>query len=341
MLKTLGRTAACGALLGLAACSGGGGNYSSGGDDTGVPLDSKADALRELAMIGTIFNSFDGVGLGSEAGIAPKAATGRAWPPIVQPSRAVRAKATACLDGGQTETTSGVASHVFAFYGGRSVDVDFDRTVDAQCMESEQAGEETILLGYDGLVEAGSSDVQDDGSSFDYDRYGAEGREYVLQYERRLNGATVYRETQRLLGNVEWLSSSERYQLRAVHSVEFGNHRGDEFHAAAGQPGAPFSLEVTLPSARIDGSYSYGSSVDGCAGGTARVATLDTLMIDQEGEIADGRLRITSAGRSATFSFNDDGSAVLDLNGATQAISREELEEAFNGDLACMPELPA
>jgi len=334
MLKMAGRTAACGALFALVACGGGGGGEDA---DSGVaPLDSKADALREFGMAGGIAAVHDGTGAASSGGVAPKSQAGVSWRnPLPERRAAARAKAaTPCPGGGESESVSGSGSYSFAFFN-QVADIEFDRTVDARCIEISEFEGGTELYTYDGVIEEGHTAQRSDGSGLAYEREGSAGFPYIIQYDERRNGVSVYRETETLNGEMQFSWTADFGEFRTRYQYEFSDSQGNSVSATLGRGEQTFHVFQDQSGARVNGRYAYRSTQPGCSGGAVDVTTLEPVTFADD-HINGGRVRLQSGGKSAVLTLNNDGSAVLELNGTTISVSAEEVRGSFEVADACL-----
>lgn len=344
MTRTIGLVAASVSVLLLSACGGGGGAGESEGPSGAVVMDSKADALREFSLSGFTLAIIGGSipDAGAGGGTAPAAAKslgrhgswGAALPQAPESVAKFGGGQGPCPEGGRSDfTDAGSAAHSFVFFGNRNETVDFAKGLDSQCIHAQQNGAMTTLQVYNGRHERGTSDIFNDGSELGYRREGVGSERYTKQYEERQNGTPVYSVREDLRGETEmqWFANGAS-EVRTIYSYRFSDSDDYTAQIDLGSGSTPFKGFHGGSSVRLDGTYAYHTTE--CSGGRVVVSTLQPVTLDGNGNPNGGQVRLVSGNSTATFSFNGDGSATLNLNGATLGVTPGEVQDAVN-DIPC------
>lgn len=329
--------ALAGSLLTLAACS-----RSDQAGDSAVPqsrdintsaaaLGSKADALRELGVIGALANQVAG---GASAWNSGNADSQRVRPWAFNNNERAQVGAADsssgnCPGGGSFTTEDSSASRNYALFGGQSAETAQSRSSEVNCKSAfPQRGNVTQTLSLNGVQESGSA------ASLSYGSAGSGSDFYTELFEKK-DGSRLVDSTKvsyRGLSEVKSLQGSPA-DARAVYAYRYARSGGEFFSADVGNTSTPFKV-VQGDLLSISGPYGYSSKT--CSGGTATVTTTDGLAFGENGgQIVAGTLEVVSASSKAVFRFKPDGSADLDLNGATQSISASELRAAINPANPC------
>ncbi|HSW12363.1 MAG TPA: hypothetical protein VLI06_05945, partial [Solimonas sp.] len=255
MSKIPGRAAACAALLLMQAC-GGGDTGGSGGDNPGVPLASKSDALRELGMssqamflLEDVVGDIDSGGGSGGGGVAtpPKALDGQ----------------RSCDAGGSSTLATGSGVHSYARFG-QSAETPYEEVTDRQCKIVYNNG--ALLVTYEGYTETGRSGTLGDGSQLAYAIVGSSADPYEERHEDRDSSNTTIRTvTEQLSGTTEARIGSSSTDIRSVALYQLSDSRNNyTARVAIGSDAQPFSI-VNAAGQKLNGTYGYRSS--SCSGG--------------------------------------------------------------------------
>ncbi len=310
---TLQRSGAAWLLaLALAACGGGGDTDDAGSGGGGsVPLQTKGDALRELSLLSGVVTvvalSRGDTGTGGLAGIDIRLPTSEN-----------------CPQGGSTQTEESVRTRSFEHYPTSQV-VNFSRTRQDACRYQFDNGNQKDSFTNSGVFETGVGPLAGDGYIYSYSSAGEGATPYTSGYQRLdSQGApvagTAY--TSEVVGLSELRRRDGEEDFRAAFAiVRSGNVRRE---LGIGRADAPFRLNRTN-NLSLDGEYRY--STPRCAGGTVQVSTPNPLSTAQNGALNGGTLRFQSDGLDVRFTFQLDGSAVLQLgDGSTEAVPANEID---------------
>ncbi len=304
------------AVVLLSACGGGGTDELAG--PTPVPLTTKADALRELSMSSEMMFVLEDV-LSEFHSIAPSA-----------PPRKALDGQQSC-EAGESVLQTGSSTFRYAFFD-RTAETPFERITEAQCKQVFNNG--SLLVTYNGVTETGRSTTQADDSQLAYVLIGSEGASYEEKYEER-NASNVTIGTtslERRYTRSEARTGDTTVEIRSVALYEYSDDRnGYTARIVVGNLAQPLSLTYTNDGGHSrSGSYSYNSST--CTGGSVTISTPQELLIGEAlvpGRITGGQLKFVSGQKSATFAFNSDGSATLQVGGQTLSLTADEVETAL------------
>lgn len=330
--------ALAGSLLTLAACSRSDQASESGSvpqsrdiNTSAAALGSKADALRELGVIGQLANQVAGGGSAWNSGNAD-AQRVRPWAfnnSERAQSSGADSSASNCPGGGSTSSTDSSASRSYALFGS-SADTALSRSTDINC-KSDWPKQNGIAqsLSLNGVQESGAA------SGYSYGSAGSGNEPYTELYEKKDGSGKLvdsiklaYRGLSEVKG-----AQGETLDARAIYAYRYARSGGDFFSADVGSGSTPFKV-VQGDKLNVSGPYGYSSK--SCGGGTATVSTTDGLAFDAGGDqIVAGTLELVSGAKKAVFRFKPDGSADLDLNGSTQSLSASELRAAINPANPC------
>lgn len=298
----------------VSACGGGGIDELDG--PAPVPLTTKADALRELSMNSEMMFALEGVLSEFHSiapGVAPKALDGEQ-----------------ICDAGQSVLQTGSGTFRYSFFD-RMAETPFERITETQCKQLVNNG--SLLVTYNGVTETGRSTTQADDSQLAYVLIGSDGSSYEKKYEERnASNVTVGTSLERLYARSEARTAEAAVEIRSVALYEYSDDRsGYSARIAVGDLAQPLILAYTNAGGhRRSGSYSYSSST--CAGGFVTISTPQELLIGESlvpGRITGGQLKFVSGEKSATFMFNNDGSATLQVGGQTLSLTTDEVETAL------------
>lgn len=303
----------CAAIL-LGGCGGGGIDEQDG--PAPVTLTTKADALRELSMSSEVMFALEDVLSEFHSiapGVAPKALDGQKT-----------------CEAGQSERQTGSSIFRYAFFD-RTAQTPFERITETQCKQFFNNG--SLLVTYHGVTETGHSTTQADDSQLAYALIGTEGASYEEKYEERdANNVTIGTMLERRYARSEARTADAAVEIRSVALYEHSDDRnGYTVRMAIGDLAQPLSLTYTNAGGhRRSGRYSYTSST--CTGGSVTISTPQELLIGEAlvpGRITGGQLKFVSGQKSATFTFNSDGSATLQVGGQTLLLTTDEVETAL------------
>lgn len=331
--RTLKVAILAGSTMLLAACNNGG----DGGADP-VPLETKSDGLREL-----------GLSIGSYGPLSfyinfPSAASARASSKrLAGPqlsAKALRPGDCDTIKGGASEE-EGSKDRDFKLLNppASGVRVDFQRqnTDGYQEQYCYGEGQEIVeLFQADGITEYGSAETA--AGQYDYFTAGSGDKAAFTLNETYDEGQLGIRQLIEYLGTVESLETEDGifYGLRLRLKTERFQQGGIDYKLSAnlGDNDAPLRAKVSGNAFELDGSYRYSSNNVGCEGGEVRVSTPSTGGITVNGTRPDGgELQLQSGGSTARFTFNDDGSATLVINGGTGiSLTAEEVADAMAGE---------
>jgi len=183
------------------------------------------------------------------------------------------------------------------------------------------------------ITETGRSTIQADDSQLAYVLIGREGVSYEeKREERNSNNVTIGTMLERRHARSEARTTNAAVEIRSVALYEYSDDRnGYTVRMAVGEQTQPLVLTYTDAGGhRRSGSYTYSSSE--CVGGTVTISTPQELLIGDAlvpGEIRGGQLKFVSGQKSATFTFNNDGSAMLQVGGQTLSLTTDEVETAL------------
>lgn len=314
MFKSRIVPAACGALVLLAACGGGTTDNDTGGS---APLETKADALRELSLSAGALLEF--VDSKVDVGGAPSAAAKRLE------DDGVGAKAArSCSTGTSTETEVARNHLLFAAITSSGL-----RLTDNLCAQISVGSRTTFA----GVTENGSS-VQAGNVRYAYLRDGVSGLSgtpYIVEYREPAEGTASFIEAEARAGDIEARGEDNvATELRALYFYSYENSQGDLVRIALGD-GVNSPLKIVIgDTLTLTGSYGY--RTQDCGGGTVAVSTPQGLTRNGAGDFNGGQLRLASGGRNVQFSFKNDGSATLTRNGVDENVTRNEIDAAMDAD---------
>jgi len=329
--------ALAGSLLTLAACSrsdqasDGAVLPSRGTNTSAAALGSKADALRELGVIGALANQVAG---GASAWNSGNADAQRVRPWAF--NNAERAQSSgadsssgSCPGGGSFTSQDSSASRSYTLFGGQSAETAQSRSSEVNCKSAfPQQGGVTQTLSLNGVQESGAA------QGLSYGSAGSGSEPYTELYEKK-EGSRLVDSIKLSYQGLSEVKSAQGSPLdaRAVYAYRYARSSGDFFSADVGSSGTPFKV-VQGDLLSVSGPYSYSSK--SCNGGAATVSTTDGLAFAGAGDqIVAGTLELASGSNKAVFRFKPDGSAELDLNGNTQTLSADELRAAINPANPC------
>ncbi len=319
----------------LSACGGGGGDGGSLTPTTPVTLTSKADGLRELSLaLGSSGVLADFVDLPSPGA-------------TIKGGRSVRAKAIEqgdCSNGGTYKEEDGTKDRDFKLLNPQTlgVEVEFEIETETNCKEAYGDANNSYTDIYHGTIEDGYGE-HSDGAAYEYEVAGVNGRPYSIKFEERSNGQLVSSGEDTYYGTIE-----KRYQSQRTETAISGEYTYYEkedsqtFDVALKLGDGATPLRVTVPASNswiaISGTYAYTSNIASCKGGKLKVTTTPA---DEGGlDLADGypdggELKIETGSTTAIYTFADNGSANLVINGGTPIpLTAQEVRNAFTND-AC------
>lgn len=330
----IGLALLAGSTVLLAACDGGG-----GGDGEPVPLATKSDGLRELGL------SIGRYGALSQYIDFPSGSSARASSKQ-RPGQRLLAKAAQLADcgtikGGASDE-EGSKDRDFKLLSPpvSGVRVQFQRqdTDGYRQQDCYGEGNEIVeLFQSDGAMEYGDSDELEAGR-YSYFTAGSGDEAAFTLNETYDEGRLGLRQRLEYLGTAESLETGDGtvYALRLRLRIERFQEGGVDYKASVGlgDSDAPLRATVTGDSFELDGHYSYRTNNAGCEGGKVRVSTPSPGGITVSGTTpVGGELRLQSGDSAARFTFNNDGSATLAINGGTGiSVTAEEVEDAMAGE---------
>ncbi|SEQ04803.1 hypothetical protein SAMN04488038_103185 [Solimonas aquatica] len=298
-------------MLPLAACGGGGGDTSSSsGDSQALSLGSDSDAARELAMVMQLAAQRLGElpGHGSSASSSTAGSVGGAK----------AAQQSSCSGGGTVSSQAAPGTHDFSYFGAQTLSVSGEQKQYAQCVQplgSASSESETL----NGSIESASTAAAGDGSRLYYQLLGSGSSSYSSMVSVSSGGSSASFSAS-YLGEVETqLQSNGDEDIRAVLQTRVSDSQNDSRVYTFGPNGAPFIVALNNGVAlSLSGSYQY--QTPGCSGGRASVATPSALQFDSSSGVpVAGELELNSGSHQLHLVFQTDGSAVVQLDGATLA----------------------
>ncbi len=320
MFKSRILPAACSALVLLSACGGG---TTDNDTDGSAPLETKADALRELSLsAGALVELVDGaVDVSGAPGMAPRIASKR----LADESGGTAKAERTCNPGSSTETE--VTRNHLLFAGITSPGL---RLTDANCVQISVGSRQAFA----GVTERGNS-VQAGNVRYAYLRDGANGLSgtpYIEEYRQPAEGTATFAEMEARAGDIEARGEDDvGTELRALYFYSYENTQGDLVRIALGD-GVNAPLKIVIGNTTLTLTGSYGYRTQDCSGGTVAVTTPQALTRNGAGDFNGGQLRLASGGRNVQFSFKNDGSATLTRNGVDENVTKSEISAAMNAD---------
>lgn len=304
------------AIMSLSVLTACGGGSDAGADE--VLLASRADALRELSVLGSVA----GFGYYSEGGDR-KRGSWRAG------ARLAKATRTEDCDSGSLTVTDGSAERSFQLFPVQRT-VSFERYDARDCVRTDDSG---FTVSLDGRTESGSS--SNDG--YHYIVIGAGDEPATTRLQPADSDDPDSFVISRGTGAYEEVEREGRTESREValysgssYSQAVGN---SEAEISTGRSGDPLISITTGTTQTLDGPYSY--STNRCTGGTLRVATLAPLTFNADG-LTGGSLRISSGAGAITYSFNPNGSATVQFaDGSSGKLAASEVDDAYFEDSDC------
>lgn len=295
-------------MLALAACGGGGGGTSSsGGDSQALTLGSDSDAARELAMVMQLAAQRLGELPGHSSSASSSSAGG-----------AKAAQQSSCSGGGTVSSQAAPGTHEFSYFGAQTLSVSGEQKQYAQCVQPVSgSSSETETL--NGSIESGSTAAASDGSRLYYQLLGTGSSPYSSTVLVSSGGSSASFSAS-YLGEVETqLQSNGDEDIRAELQTRVSDSQNDSRVYEFGPNGAPFIVALNNSVAlSLSGSYQY--QTPGCSGGRASVATPSALQFDSSSGVpVAGELELNSGSHQLHLVFQTDGSATVQLDGATLA----------------------
>ena len=330
-MNTVRRLAALAIVGSVAACGGGSeDNAQSGGNNTDLTLNDKSDALKEIGVVSGIVDGISRGGFNVNSTKSSNQSKGlkstKSHFESATPSNKSRYKTVEqCSGGGTIDSNDGEKEYAFNLFDNQSVSVNFFSFNGNNCVE--QNGDSTFT--YNGYSEFGYPNNEGSTSYFYYED-GKNGQPIVSEIESSSFNAK-YSE----LGLGQEITTSTRFESREIttYSADI-TEDGDAYDAtiSLGKTGTPFVEIVTQNGTSVSGPFSYSTSE--CRGGSGTLSTPVVLTFDQDdGFLNGGQLKLVSGNSSATYTFNQDGSATYQLgNGASGTLSKDELSAAVDGD---------
>jgi hypothetical protein len=315
------------AALLVAACGGGGGGSSV--NTPAYTLNSKADAIREVANVAALLADLDP----NQAGFAPgdagpvTSATG----PATQTDSSNPATTNNCRDGGSESDTDVATNHTFQYFTPVVQITNNDGLKSSFSGCTVKSGGSAYV--YDGYAEEGQG-TDDASDTYSYLRAGLENdpsSEYRIQF---VSGTS---ETLRLRGLIERVDLGNQLVqktqgLSYIFSEDVGQQKA-QYQASLGSSGNDFTIQSPAPGTfTIDGPLSYSSSAASCLNASLLLKTATALVVDSHGVPNSGELDITAGSAKANVIFSASGAQAQFADGHSEMISSTELATAIGAN---------
>lgn len=300
-------------------------------------MSTKADGLRELSL--ALGNSGF---LASFVQLPSFGATLRSGKSAKAQAKAVEQRD--CGLGGTYKEEDGVKDRDFKLLNPQTlgIEVEYKFRSDTDCKEfSITEDNSDLYVTTNGTSEYGYGE-HTDGSFYSYDVTGLNGRAYSGKFEEMANGQLVSSGEFTNYGTIENRFPADRTETAISGEYTFYDKTGGQavdFAFKLGDGTTP--LSVVIPNSQswiaFSGTYAYTSNLSSCRGGKLKVTTTPA----SEGglDLADGypdggELKIETGNTTAIYTFADDGSASLVINGGTPIpLTTQEVRNAVNNDL--------